>query len=296
MFTWGWLNLASCRLKYRSQTKQAFAQLSSMTGFKNSQYYQSMRCGLLHASIVISINITVEHIMNIYGIRCACMTSKITRLRLNQKPASKRKDTCILSEAFPTVVTDAGAVGFILAQLGKTGAPLLWVQDRISRKETGSPYLPGMHHKNIIRVDVNRPVDVLWTMEEGLRCKALSCVIGEIWGDPPALNFTATKRLAMRAEANKVPCWLIRRSASPDLSAARDRWRIASLPSLPHLHDHHSPGAPRWQAELFRSRTQPPGTWVVSYDRTADCLNFAAPFRDGTVAAGDGKAGQRSAR
>lgn len=79
----------------------------------------------------------------------------------------------------------------------------------------------------MIRVDVSRPADVLWATEEGLRCKALSCVIGEIWGDSPALTFTATKRLAMCAEAHKVPCWLIRHAASPDLSAARDRWRIA---------------------------------------------------------------------
>ncbi|MGC1502688.1 MAG: hypothetical protein WA782_00945 [Sulfitobacter sp.] len=224
------------------------------------------------------------------------MTSNITKLHLSQTPASAQKDTCILSEAFSTAVTDAGVLGFILSQLGRSGGTLLWVQDRLSRKETGSPYLPGMHQKDIISVDVNRPLDVLWTMEEGLRCKALSCVVGEIWGDPPALNFTATKRLAMRAEANKVPCWLIRRAASPDLSAARDRWRIASLPSLPHAHDCHAPGAPRWQVELFRSRTQPPGIWVAGYDRAADRLHFAAPFRDGTVAADNGSAGQRGAR
>jgi protein ImuA len=170
------------------------------------------------------------------------------------------------------------------------------VQDRLSYKETGSLYLPGLPHKTIIHVNVSRPVDVLWAMEEGLRCKSLSCVIGEIWGAPSALNFTATKRLAMRAEANKVPCWLIRRAALPDLSTARNRWRIASLPSLPHPHDPKAPGAPRWQAELFRSRTRQTGTWVVSYDRAADSLHFVSPFRDGTLATGDGTAGQRAAR
>ena len=224
------------------------------------------------------------------------MTSNITKLRLNHTPASTRKDTCILVEAFPTVARDVGVLGFVLSRLGKSDAPLLWVQDRMSHKETGSPYLPGLRHKTVIRVDVSRPSDVLWAMEEGLRCKALSGVIGEIWGTPPALNFTATKRLAMRAEANKVPCWLIRRAASPDLSAARDRWRIASLPSLPHPRDPQAPGAPRWQAELFRSRTQAPGTWVVSYDRAADRLHFAAPLRDGAVAARDGTAGNRATR
>ncbi|MCB2052505.1 MAG: hypothetical protein KDE63_13865, partial [Novosphingobium sp.] len=148
----------------------------------------------------------------------------------------------------------------------------------------------------MIHVYVSSPADVLWAMEEGLSCKALSGVIGEIWGDPPVLNFTATKRLAMRAEANNLPCWLVRRAASPNLSAARDRWRIASLPSQPHPHDPQAPGAPRWQAELFRSRTKPTGTWVASYDQAADRLDFASPLRDGEMAAGDGTTRHRATR
>lgn len=201
----------------------------------------------------------------------------------------------ILSEAFAVTATDAGVVGFVLSRSGLPDGPVLWVQDRLSQKESGKPYLPGLPRKSVIRVDVGRPVDVLWAMEEGLRCKALSCVIGEIWGDPPALSFTATKRLALRAEANKTPCWLIRRAASPDLSAARDRWRIASLPSAPHPHDPQAPGAPRWSLDLFRSRRAKPGQWVATYDRAADRVHLAAPARDRAVDAGDGTAGQRAA-
>lgn len=224
------------------------------------------------------------------------MISNIAKLRRKQRPSAARANPFVLSEAFPATTTDAGTIGFILSRLTKNDAPVLWVQDRISYKETGSPYLPGLHHTAIIRVDVNRPVDVLWAVEEGLRCRALSCVIGEIWGDPPALTFTATKRLAMRAEAHEVPCWLVRHAASPDLSAARDRWRIASLASMPHPHDPHAPGAPRWRVELFRSRTQAPGIWEASYDRAADRLNFTAPFRDGSLEEGNRTARQRATR
>jgi len=204
--------------------------------------------------------------------------------------------THTLSEAFPDTVADAAAVGFILARLPRTRAPILWVQDRLSRKEAGRPCLAGVGtSRPIIMVDLSRAVDVLWAMEDGLRCRALGAVIGEIWGDPPALDFTATKRLALRSEAADVPCWLIRRAASPDLSAARDRWRIASLPSAPHPHDAGSPGAPRWSVNLFRSRRSKPGQWVASYDRAADRLDLAAAVCDGTLEAGDGTAGQRAA-
>lgn len=201
-----------------------------------------------------------------------------------------------LSEAFPNCPTDASAVGFALSRLPRTQAPVLWVQDRLSRKEAGRPALAGISgDRPIIMVDLSRAVDVLWAMEDGLRCRALGAVIGEIWGDPPGLDFTATKRLAIRAEAADVSCWLIRRAASPDLSAARDRWCIASLPSAPHPHDPQAPGAPRWSLDLFRSRRVKPGKWVATYDGAADRLHLAAPTRDRAVEPGDGALRERAA-
>ena len=201
-----------------------------------------------------------------------------------------------LSEIFSDTVTDAACIGFLLARLGNGHAPLLWVQDRVSRKEAGRPYLAGFNvTRPVILVDLSRAIDVLWAMEDGLRCKALGAVIGEIWGDPPALSFTATKRLALRSEASNVPCWLIRRAASPDLSAARDRWRVGSVPSASHIYDAQAPGLPQWSLDLFRSRRFKPGQWVAHYDSEADRLNITAPICDGAMAAHKRPAGQRTA-
>ena len=98
----------------------------------------------------------------------------------------------------------------------------------------------------------------------------------------------------MRAEAGGVPCWLIRRNATVSLSAARDRWRVSTLPSAPYVYDQRAPGTARWQVELFRSRRSRPGTWMASYDRSADRLDFSAPLRDGAMAEADGARGQRA--
>lgn len=202
-----------------------------------------------------------------------------------------------LFEVFSERAVDGAAIGFVLAQLPATSAPVLWVQDRLSAKETGRPYLAGIGARRpMIMVNLSRAADVLWAMEDGLRCTTLGAVVGEVWGAPKALDFTASKRLVLRAEAAGVPCWLIRRAASPDLSAARDRWRVASLPAGAHPHDHQAPGQPRWSAELFRSRRMQPGTWVASYDRAAHRLNFAAPVRDGALGQGDGPARLRAAQ
>lgn len=226
----------------------------------------------------------------------SCMGS----LDIHKNPAKQASQTGsvtpTLSEVFPETATDGAAVGYILARLPRGDGPILWVQDRVSRLETGRPYLAGMNtQRPIIMVNLSRAADVLWAMEDGLQCRALGAVIGEVWGDPPRLDFTATKRLAMRSEAAAVPCWLIRRSSVANLSAARDRWRIASRPSAIHPHDAQAPGLPRWSLDLFRSRSAKPTQWVAQYDASTDHLNRVAPLRDGAVAARDGAPRQRTA-
>jgi len=194
-----------------------------------------------------------------------------------------------LSEIFPAIGAEAAAAGFVLAQAGtrigaRTG-PVLWVQDRLAQRETGRPFLAGLgQYKELILMCLSRPADVMTAAEEGLRCKALAAVVAEIRGDPAAVSFTAMKRLALRAETTGVPCWLIRQGATADLSAARNRWRIATLPSLTDPDDPRAPGDPRWRLDLFRSRDRRPGVWVARHDRAADRLNLVAAIPDGTLA------------
>lgn len=230
---------------------------------------------------------------------CVTQHSAITRLSYGGRARKVLSQDATLSEVFADTATDASALGFVLSRLPEKEAPILWVQDRVTRLESGAPYLHGLpvrlHKTALIQVSVSRAQDVLWALEEGLRCESLRAVIGEIWGDPKALSFTATKRLVMRSEASNLPCWLVRRGATANLSAARDRWRLKSLPSNAHPHDQHAPGDPRWQAELFRTRRGKPATWEVHYERAADRLNLVAPSVDGALAARDGARGQRTA-
>lgn len=206
----------------------------------------------------------------------------------------------ILSDLFAHSDMDGAATGFALAHIARKGLPVLWVQDRLSRSQAGGPCLAGLDGISVLRVEANRPADVLWSMEEGLRTAALGGVLGEIWGDPPVLDFTATKRLNMRAQASGVPVWMIRRACpnvggGHNLSAARNRWRVASLPSAPPLYDTRAPGEPAWQVELFRSRALPTGRWVARYDRATHRLHFYTPSGDRAVADYNQKDGYREA-
>ena len=179
--------------------------------------------------------------------------------RLPQSPQAT------LSELFAVHPRDCGWTGFLLAQLD-TAKPLLWVQERMAILESGRIHPPGLPTQDIIHIEARDARDALWAMEEGLRCSALSAVIGEIWGDPRALDFTATRRLAVASERSGVPCWLVRLGGTANLSGARMRWRLASAPSLINDLDPKAPGLPAWNVELFRARRHPTGTWLVCHD------------------------------
>jgi protein ImuA len=104
---------------------------------------------------------------------------------------------------------------------------------------------------------------LLWAMEEGLKCRALAAVVGEI----EALPGTASRRLQLAAESTGVTIFALRRRrrAAPadaeEPTAALTRWRIAAAPSLPAAGP--GLGQPLWSVELLRSRGGPPGRWLV---------------------------------
>lgn len=183
-----------------------------------------------------------------------------------------------LSELFAASPRDAGWAGFLLAQVERS-KPLLWVQDRMAILESGRIYPPGLGSMEFIHVEARDARAVLWAMEEGLRCFGLSGVIGELWGNPQALDFKATRRLAVAAERSRVPCWLVRLGGTANLSGARMRWRIASGPSLANPFDYRASGAPAWDAELFRARGHPPGCWSIAHEAGAFHLVAGAGHR-----------------
>ena len=182
-----------------------------------------------------------------------------------------------LSELFAAHPRDGGWIGFLLAQLAIDG-PLLWVQDRMAILESGRIHPPGLRTQNLIHVEARDARDALWAMEEGVRCSSLCAVIGELWGDPPVLDFTASRRLAVASERSGTPCWLVRLGGTANLSGARMRWRVQSAQSLFDPLDPNAPGWAAWDAELFRARGMPPGRWSIAYE--ADCFRLVSGSSD----------------
>jgi protein ImuA len=152
---------------------------------------------------------------------------------------------------------------------GEESRQVLWVQDVKAIRLGGRPCLAGLpsdlRHR-LIHVAASTPEDALFAIEEGLKCRDLACVIGEIAGNPKALSFTASRRLSLAAQRHGVRLWLVRLDAEPDLSSARMRWQARAAPSPVSRWNAVAPGPSTWQVELFRARVHLPGQWSLCDD------------------------------
>ncbi|MCW2237843.1 ImuA family protein [Azospirillum canadense] len=159
----------------------------------------------------------------------------------------------------------------LLARLGSGAAPVVWV---VRGRDLHAPGLAayGLTPDRLIAVRATREADALWAMEEALRCRRLSAVLGEAG----ALDLTASRRLQLAAESSGVTGVLLqlgpRRSAA---SAAVTRWRIAPVSSQS---SEPGVGDARWSVALERCRGGRPGAWLLEW-RDGALAEPVAPAR-----------------
>jgi len=190
----------------------------------------------------------------------------------------------------------AAALALALDGMQTEKAAVLWVQDAKALRLTGRPYragLPRALRSRLIHVAAKTPEDALFALEEGVRCRDFAFVVGEIAGNPRALDFVASRSLSLAAERHGVPLWLVRLDAARDLSSARMRWDVRSAPSSHPRWNSAAPGSSSWRAELFRARGHLPGEWILRDEgnRLAADRLVTTPPDHGDLA---GAAGDRS--
>src|SRR3546814_14904985 len=103
---------------------------------------------------------------------------------------------------------------------------------------------------------------------EIVRCDEVGVAVIELWRQPRPLDLTASRRLAVAAEASGVTALMLRIDAAPTPSAAHTRWQVAAAPSPPL--EANAPGIPALDPTLLRQRGGAGGThWCVEWDRDA---------------------------
>jgi protein ImuA len=160
----------------------------------------------------------------------------------------------------------AAAAGFALALAARRRTPVLWIAEDMALAESGAPHGPGLDAiglapERLLTVAAPKTRDVLWVMEEALRCRALGAVIGEIRG---GADLVATRRLSLAV--GHAGCGtlglLLRAAPSGEPSAAATRWVVGAAASAPAP---HGIGPPRFAAHLTRNRRGHLGSWIVEW-------------------------------
>ena len=183
-----------------------------------------------------------------------------------------------IESAFPNAVFPVGSIheflnfapeqaaasnGFIsglLKVLMNKGGVCLWIS--VSRK-LFPPALKlfGVNAEQIIFIDLKRERDVLWVMEEALKCEGLAAVVAEV----REISFAESRRLQLAVEKSRVTGFILRNDRLKlSTTACVARWQIIPVASkladgLPGV------GFPRWQVELLKVRNGNPGVWQVEW-------------------------------
>jgi protein ImuA len=165
-------------------------------------------------------------------------------------------------EIFADSLVDAGAaLGFALAQargfVGEARPGLLILQLLSDTQETGVPYAPGLGSfgldpDQVVLIRADTITELLWVVEEAIACRAIGAVVSDFAYAHKALDFTASRRLALRAAASEGTVFLVRYGTGREASAARYRWHVEPRASRPPPFDGKAPGQPRWAVTLER--------------------------------------------
>lgn len=178
---------------------------------------------------------------------------------------------------------------FTAGILARLPGPVLWC---LRGRDLFAPALAriGLHPDRVIYCETWKDRDVLPAMEEGLRCKGLAGVVGEV----TKLSLTASRRLQLCAGETGVTAFVIRRwrnstekQFAGEPTAASTRWRVSPSPSPESGFE----GLPRqrWQVELLRARGGEPHSWILGACDAEGRLSEFADVEFGQVQTGQQK-------
>jgi protein ImuA len=207
-------------------------------------------------------------------------------LRLAAVPAGAVHE--IAGEACDEEQGAAGA-GFLALSL-KACAGSGWIAWVMQEGDLYAPGLAafGLDLRRLILVSARRDPEVCWALEEALRSRSLSAVVGEIG----ALTLNSTRRLQLAAEQAGIPCFLLRRWRTQELArqqreqpiAAVSRWRITPQRDS-RVRDSRVPDqstmtvseleSAQWRLDLWRCRNAAAASWIMEFDH-ADGQRVAA--------------------
>ena len=164
----------------------------------------------------------------------------------------------------------------------RTG-PLIWCQLRDpERLHLHAPGLMafGLNPDRMIKLTIKSEQDLLWAMEEALACSYISGVVGVLWNER-MYDFTASRRLLLRAKENGVSALMVRSHRANGTTAADIRFEVSTQTSsemrprdkfLPRI------GNTTWQLELKKGKGLKQKRWQIGWNRETLSFDLVSEF------------------
>lgn len=166
----------------------------------------------------------------------------------------------MLCPTYEHAAATGGLIAGLLTRLMQQGGVCLWVSIHRQLFPAALASYDVEPHR-VIFIDVQHEKDLLWVMEEALKCEGLAAVIAEV----REISFAQSRRLQLAVENSKVTGFLLRNDPRKlGSTTCVARWQITPLPSKPH-DDLPGLGFPRWQIDLLRVRNGNPGSWKLEW-------------------------------
>lgn len=119
----------------------------------------------------------------------------------------------------------------------------------------------GVEPHRVIFIDLSKEKDVIWAVEEALKCESLAAVVGELH----EITFTESRRLQLAVEQSRVTGFLHRSNPrAVSTLACVSRWQVTPMASqleegMPGV------GHPCWHVQLQKIRNGEPGEWEMQW-------------------------------
>jgi protein ImuA len=169
------------------------------------------------------------------------------------------------------------AAGFALGLAVSAPSPrLFWITEDMGLAESGAPHGAGIDAfglapERLVTVSTAHRRDLLWAMEEALRCRAVGAVIGEMRAGE--IGTVAVRRLSLAAAESGTLALLLRATPPRDASTAATRWIVGTASSLPGREQserifglsNDREIRSRFTVHLVRNRHGPSGSWILEW-------------------------------
>ncbi|PWS29524.1 Error-prone repair protein ImuA [Pedobacter yonginense] len=166
-----------------------------------------------------------------------------------------------LAEQPEDAAASEGFIAGLLAKLMENGSSCLWIS---RNRKLFPPSLEafGVDSQQIIFLDLYYTKDILWVMEEALKCEGLACAIAEI----PDIDFAQSRRLQLATEKSHVTGILLRKEPkrSRSATACTARWQIKPQPTE-ILNGIPGVGNPRWEVNLLKVKNGEGGKFYIEW-------------------------------